>query len=64
MNRSFINSENEKISVEEVLSGPFEGQHCLVIHDDASQGGTQAPMLLDSQTQGWLSGIIDELRNE
>lgn len=62
MNRSFHNSENEKISIREVTKGPFTGKHCLIIHDDGPLG-TEAPMLLDEQTQGWLMGVIQELRD-
>ena len=63
VNRHFYNSEGEKIEIREVGNGFFAGQHCLIIHDDPQSGGTEAPMLLDAETQGWLVGCIDELRS-
>ena len=53
-----INSEQERISIERVIGGRFDGQYLLVIHDDDSprgRPGTRAPMLLDAGTADWLS---------
>jgi hypothetical protein len=52
------NSQNELIKIVEVTSGQFEGQHLLVIVDDDSEGGTQAPHLLDAQTIQWLRASL------
>ena len=63
MDKSFVNSENEKISIRETCRNGFKGQHCLIIHDDEDQGETLAIMLLDTDTQNWLSEIIDQLQS-
>lgn len=57
---SHVNSEREKITVDRVMSGPFKGQHLLVIHDDPPST-TTAPMLLDKGTRDWLRSVLDRI---
>lgn len=55
---SHVNAENEKITLDRVMSGPFKGQHLLTIHDDPPSHA-RAPMLLDEETREWLRSILD-----
>ena len=48
-----FNSQGEKITIDRVAVGEFQGQLVLVIHDDAP-GWTEAPMLLDEGTRLFL----------
>jgi len=65
MNVSMLNSQREKIAIEErKLNG--EKVHCLVIYDDPWPNGTgkPAPMLLDELTRTWLIKNLNELAGE
>jgi hypothetical protein len=55
------NTENERLSIQRA-GGAFRGQLVLCIHDDDSQGGTLAPMLLDAGTIEWLLKILPEFQ--
>lgn len=63
---SYSNSEGERISIQRVESGPFEGQLLLCIHDDDDSSDWRAkmgkpavaPHLLDEGTREWLLGQL------
>lgn len=58
------NIERELITIEQVESGRFKGEHILVVHDDPSWAGgsdARAPMLLDEGTRRWLREELEKL---
>jgi hypothetical protein len=58
---SYRNSENERVTIQRVRRGKFEGRYLLCIHDDDDQGGTVAPTLLDEGLRQFLLGELDKL---
>lgn len=60
---SHTNSEGERITIERITADghEFSGQLVLVIHDDPPLF-SQAPMLLDDETQEWLANALYSLR--
>lgn len=58
---SHRNSQHERVTIERVGGGPFEGEHVLVVHDDPPPrgSGVAAPMLLDEGTRAWLREQLD-----
>lgn len=55
---SHVNTEGERITIERMVGGEFDGQFLLVIHDDAPSPHF-APMLLDEGTRDWLRTALD-----
>lgn len=54
-----FNSQNERITIERITAGAFEGQHLLCIYDDWP-GRTVAMTLLDETTRAWLRRVLAE----
>jgi hypothetical protein len=52
----YINSQNEKVSIQKLTSGNFEGQFVLILWDDPPPNGSgvAAPTLLDEGMRKWL----------
>ncbi len=57
---SYVNSENERVSIEYATAPPFEGKPLLVLHDDPPSP-VKAMTLLDKGLINWLLKELGEL---
>jgi len=58
MENQYRNTQGELISIKQMGSGEFAGQHVLCIHDDPEVSDTVAYHLLDIGTLNWLLEML------